>query len=227
MKRLLILIVILAAVVPLAACDKLGIGGSSESADVAPEASARGLPMSTQLLMGTFKLEDTDNAVDADQAKQLLVLWKGLKTLAGSDSVSPAEVQGLEKQIEATMTEAQRQAIEEMGLQMEDMAGIMAELGIEFGGAGGRMADMTEEERAALQAQREAGGGFGGGEGRLLRDAHGGGGGGAFGGPGGGGMNPEQIQTIQAVRAASGGGARIAVPSVLIDALIELLQNKV
>jgi len=222
MKRLLIVIVILVAALSLAACDKLGIGGSNEPADAASEMGPQGLPMTTQLLIGTFRLEGTDNAVDAEQAKQLLVVWKGLKTLASSDTVSPAEVQALENQIASTMTEAQRQAIEAMGLQMEDMTDTMSERGIEFAGPAGRMADMTEEERAAMQAQRQAGGG----EGRMLREAQGGPGGG-FGGPAGGGISPEQIETMQAERAASGGGARITVPTGLVDALIEMLAEKI
>ena len=216
MKRYAFIIIVLALSLVSAGCAKKGetapsgdVAGTSET-----QATGATLPASMLLMVGTFRLEGTDQAVTADQAGELLPLWKAYRSLSGSDSVSTAEIEALEKQIRETMTDDQVASVEAMRLGGEDLRDVMREQGIET--AMGRGASsLSEEAIATMQARRASGGGgFGGGPG---------------GGPGGGrpdmgqAPDPEQIATLRAQH-GSGGGPGLQSP--LYDALIELLQSK-
>ena len=177
------------------------------------------MPLSAQLGFGTLLLEDSEYAVDADQAAQLLPLWKAARSLSESETAAEAELEAVFNQIEETMTAEQINAIANLQLTGEAMARLMEDLGISFGFGGDRFGNLTPEQQATAQAARESGegppgGGFpGGGQGR-------GGGQGIEGAE----LTPEQQATIEARRAERGGvGARFAL--VFVDPLIELLEE--
>ncbi len=169
------------------------------------------LPVQLQLSIGTFSLEGTDLAVDAAQAAELIPLWQVLNSLTESGSAAPEEIDALIVQIEETMTSEQISAIAAMNLVREDMGEIMQEYAFSMGGNG-----ETPPE------------GMTPGQGRGGSDVPGLGGGG--GGRNTTGMSPEQIATAQAERETKGGEAgsmmNSRISSVIVDALIELLQSK-
>lgn len=177
------------------------------------------IPLALQLALGTVKLDDSDYPVDAEQARQLLPLWKAARSLSQSETVAAAEVDALFKQIEKTMTPEQMQAITDMQLSMQDMAAVAEKLGLQLGPGGGA-GNASPEMQATMQAARESGqmppGGPGGG-------MPGGGppGGGEFGGE----LSPEARQTAEAER--GGRGATLSVPSELLEALITFLETKI
>jgi len=168
------------------------------------------LPLAPELVVGTFKLEGTPNAVTAQEAAQLLPLWQVYKDLSASTSAAQTEIDALATQIQGTLTPAQVQAITDMKLTRQDLFKTMQDLGI------------TTGRPNASGTPRPGGNGFGGG---------GVPGGGA---PGGGqgfnngqNLSPQQIATFQARRAQNGGSGRFnRIPPALYDALIKLLQNK-
>ena len=112
-----------------------------------------------QLLFGAFKLEGTDLAVTADQAKVLLPLWQQVQALnpgmgpgqgnapqgqADATSAAPAnssdsqkQIDTLLKQIQAAMTADQIQAIADMKLTQASAMTILQDQGISMGGPGG------------------------------------------------------------------------------------------
>ena len=120
------------------------------------------LSVGNQLAMGTIQLEETENAMTPDQATALLPLWQALQ----GGVTAEAEVNAVLKQVEGTMTQEQLAAIAALQLTQEDLRAWMEEQGLGIGmgggfpGAGG---DMSEEEREALRATVEAGGGMPGG----------------------------------------------------------------
>ncbi|MFV1860093.1 MAG: hypothetical protein ACC647_12180, partial [Anaerolineales bacterium] len=118
-----------------------------------------------QLILGTLQLETTDLAVDADQAAELIPLWKALRSLSNSDTAAEAEIEAVINQIQETMTAEQIEAIAALDLSSEDVRTIIQELGLEFG-------------------PPEGSEGFGG-DGFQFRDGFAPGGGGQFGGGGG------------------------------------------
>jgi hypothetical protein len=185
--------------------------------------TAGALPEATQLIIGTLKLEDTNQSVTAEQAAELLPLWQTMLVLSESDTAAQQETEALITQIQETMTAEQRQAITDMNLTREDMMSIMQEQGLAMGGgpAGG--------QNTNPQGGDPNGGGFGPSGFPDGAPPQGGfpGGGPGGGGPGGGGgqgsdLTPDQIATAQASRQQTGGSL---VPPMLINALIEYLQE--
>jgi hypothetical protein len=181
------------------------------------------MSISSQLGFGTLLLEDSEYAVDAEQAAQQLPLWKAARSLSESETAAQAELEAVFNQIEETMTAEQIGAIAELQLTGEAMAQLLEELGISFGFGGG-FGDLTPEQQATAQAARESGesppgggfpgGGFLGGQGRGAGQAF-----------GGGNITPEQQATLEARRAERGSfGARFAL--VFVDPLIELLEKR-
>ncbi len=83
--------------------------------------SAVELPVQTKLILGTINLEETDNAVTTEQAKELLPMFYVLQDLNDSDTAAQEEIDGLVNQIQETLTDEQVQAIDDMSLSMRDM----------------------------------------------------------------------------------------------------------
>jgi hypothetical protein len=192
---------------------------SNGTQQAAPGQQEGSLPIQEQILIGTFKLEGTDQAVTPQQASQLIPLWQVYKDLSTSDTAAQEEIDGLIQQIQETMTPEQMQAIKDMNITRQDMFTVMQDQGIAQGGNqgnGNRQNGQNGNGGGFAFGPPDGGpsGGFGGGEpGRF-----------PGGGQGGGSFTPEQIATAQAAREQAGGFNRI--PTGLIDALVQFLQKK-
>jgi hypothetical protein len=179
------------------------------------EPTAGELPATTQLLLGTLKLEETDQAVTAEQAAELLPLWQTLQVLGESDTAAPQEKEALVTQIQETMTSEQMQAITDLDLSREDMMTVMQQQGT--------ATDSSNNSSQGTSSSSNNGGGFGPGADMPPPD------GGAMpgGGPGviagGQSVSTDRIATAQAARQAGGGNL---VPTPLLNAVIEYLQKK-
>lgn len=208
MKKLTIILLTLFALT-LTAC---GASDSAAPATVFQTGSAAGsLSGSTLLLLGTLKLDGTDQAITPQQAKDLLPLWQVYQEISASDSAAQTEVDALVKQIEETMTPEQITAITAMNLTQQDSFAIMQEMGI---GMGQRSSSSSTQNNGNFMPGSEmgAGGGappdMGGVPGQM---------------PGGQDISPEQIATAQAARAEQGTG-NFMLPN-LVNALIQYLQK--
>jgi hypothetical protein len=201
---------------------------SSGTQPAASTQQERSLPIQEQILIGTFKLDGTAQAVTAQQAAKLIPLWQVYKDLSGSDTAAQEEIDGLVQQIQDTMTPEQMKAISDMHLTRQDIFTAMQEQGINFDGPGGQ--NISPEQIATLQARRNSGGGdFAPPDGGFPGGGPGGGGGGGFPGgePGSQNFTPQQIATAQARRANGGGGGGFnRIPSGLIDAMIQFLEKR-
>lgn len=226
MRKLIALALIL--IVILSACgSKAASSGQARSLTPAQEESA--LSGIAQLMVGTFKLENTAHAVTAEQAAKLLPLWKAYRSLSRDSSSAPAEREALEKQIEETMTAEQLKAIAEMKLTRQDMLAVMQSLGLvlpERAGATGGSGQFGQGQRplAGDMGGMPGGGAPPFGEGPIIvRGTFPGQAGGAGGRSSGANMalSPAQRQTLQAQRISAGLGS-----SPLLDALIKLLESK-
>lgn len=182
------------------------------------------LPLSARLGFGTLMLEYSDNAVTPSQAAELLPLWKAAGSLSQSEMTAEAEIEAVYNQIQETMTAKQMAAISEMQMNGEEMAQLMEDLGLSFGGAG--FGNLNPELQATAQAARESGegfpgGGFPGGGVPVGLGPGGPGGGQAI----GGNLTPEQQATLEARREDRGAaGSRFGL--IFVDPLIELLEER-
>ncbi len=184
-----------------------------------------------KLALGTLQLEDTDLAVTAQQAKDLLPLWKAVRSLSTSQTASSDEIQALYQQIQETMTQEQMQAIDAMKFDQETTSALMQKLGIDLSQGNGNPGELSDSERATRVAEARANGnsrngGFGGGGGP------GGGapGGGAPGGDMGGGMPPDaqngQMGTGTPQAPGAGGGPGMRMNTMFVEPLIQLLETR-
>lgn len=130
------------------------------------------LDVGAQLALGTLLLEETVQPLTAERAGQLLPLWQALQ----GDVTAGAEVDAVLAEIETAMTSEQVAAIASMALTQEDVQVWMQEQGQAFGAPGGSgepagerpkgegeragMGTMSEEDREAMLATRQAGGGM-------------------------------------------------------------------
>ena len=171
--------------------------------------SAVEMPAQTKLVLGTINLEETDNAVTAEQAAELLPIFYVLQDLNESDTAAQEEKDGLVNQIQETLTAEQVQAIDDMSLSMRDVFALTQ------GGSG------RSSTTGAPSTTGAGGGGMGG-----PPDMGGG-------MPGGGGPNgmPSGMTSTGNTSTSSDTSARPAMststPSALFDAVIELLQKKI
>ena len=122
MKKLMLTLMIVLAIA-LAGC-------GSQSGNTASSPTVEALPAASQLILGTFKLEGTGEAVTAEQAAELLPLWQVYASLNSSSTAAPAELQALVEQIQESMTSSQMQAISDMGLTQADILNVMVEQNI-------------------------------------------------------------------------------------------------
>jgi len=234
MKKVTFSIIMLALVFTLVACGGANKIATTASDGTSSENTARDLSLPTQLLIGTLKLEGTDLAIDAQQASDLLPLWQAYNELITSETAAQAEIDAVVAQIQDTMTPQQVQAITDMKLTQQDEFSLMQELGLN-----------STRPNASGTPQASSGQGFVPGAGERPGEGQGGypgGGAGGYtgGGPSGGaggypgaggvpggdqGFNPQQMATAQA-RGAQSGGASNRVPTPLLNALIDLLQER-
>ncbi len=120
------------------------------------------MDLQSVLAAGILMLEESDYPVSAEQAQELLILWKTVSSLQSADNVTTAEIDAIYIQIQESLTEEQLTAINDMDLtEFADLFG---------GGGPGALGDLSEDQIATLEAARESGDfnppeGFGGGGG--------------------------------------------------------------
>jgi len=175
------------------------------------------LSMDGQLAIGTVQLDDTELAVDGEQAAGLLTLWQAYQSLSSSDTTAEVELNAVLKQIQKMMTVDQIAAIADMQLTNEALTKLTEEGEVTFGrGGSGSLRGSGEEGQE---------GGFAGAiEGRIPGQGPGGGGL-PGGGPGGSGsLSEDDIATRQAQFAEGGFGDFQG--RLLTNVVIRLLQDK-
>ena len=174
------------------------------------------LSMDGQLAIGTVQLDDTELAVDGEQAAGLPPLWQAYQSLSSSDTTAEVELNAVLKQIQKTMTVDQIAAIADMRLTNEVLTAMMEEGELTFGrGGSGGLRGSGEDGQA---------GGFAGGQGRI--PGQGPGGGGLPGsGPGeSGSLSEDDIATRQAQ--FTEGGIGDFQGRFLTGIVVRLLQEK-
>jgi len=127
-KRIIGIICVLGVIGALAGC---GLASVTQGDALTSQEGATTLSETNQLVLGTFGLEGTDQAVNAEQAAELVVLWKAYRSLSASDNVAAAELQAVMRQIKAGMTEAQLSAIVAMQLTQTDLVTFVQEKGLQ------------------------------------------------------------------------------------------------
>jgi len=209
MKKLWFITIIASLVLALTACS--GTPTTQASATASTELSLEG-----DLLVGTFKLEDTSLAVSADQADSLLPLWETLESLASSNTAASQEVDAVVSQIKSTMSPEQIAKINAMKLTQQDLQATAIDTGTAASTTSSSSTSGTAKTSATqLQAGNMQGGGnppsdMGGGMGGA-NDVQ--------------AISQAQGSSTQAVASASSASAS-QVSVAMLKALVALLQKK-
>ena len=150
-------------------------GTGSAAVDPVLSQSAGGgmeLTQTQKLALGIIKLEDSTQPVSAEQARQLVILWKALRNITAEDTAVEAEKAALIKQIQRTLTTHQQQAIEAMELSLSSMNEAAEKFGIQLGGGIGSPSPAQQATReAALSNGGFDPGAMGGGPGEVAGGA--------------------------------------------------------
>ncbi len=114
MKNISLSILMIFAIV-LTACGSLSTGTPTGST------TSNELPIEAQLVIGTLNLGGTEQDVTEEQAQELSILWKVYEEISQSDTAAQDEIDGLIEQIQESMTTKQMQAITNMQLTQQDV----------------------------------------------------------------------------------------------------------
>ncbi|GAP12936.1 hypothetical protein LARV_00676 [Longilinea arvoryzae] len=230
-----IIVFLLILALLLSGCSSNAATSSSTTPGASSGKSAT-LTLKDKLAVGTLKLEGTDLAVTAEQAKTLLPLWKAVKSLSSSSTASQPEIDAVYQQIQDALTADQLASIEKLDLSGENMQALMTELGIDPGANGG--SGLTDSAKATRVAELKASGStFPGGGGNMPS-----GGGAPSGGsmPSGGGSMPSgggnftppdqaggtTTQSTPQAGQTGGRGGGMGMSSMFIEPLIKLLETR-
>ncbi|MGZ9221082.1 MAG: hypothetical protein ACXW4Q_03160 [Anaerolineales bacterium] len=202
MKKLLFSVLFLLTIV-LTACSSASTGTplNSTSADLSIE---------TQLVIGTLKLAGTDQDISAEQAEDLILYWQVYKELGESDTVAQAEVDGLVAQIQETMTADQMQAIAAMQITQQDVFTSMQGATTVSSGSESSTVSLPSSENMPAGGPPADGG-----------EA-----------PMGGGMPADMsggapASSTDQTESMSANASLTKVPSALVDAVIQALQERI
>jgi hypothetical protein len=233
MKKILIPLLLILVLV-LTAC-----GSKDTTTDQSTTTGTGSLTTETELIIGTFKLDGTDNEVTAGEAADLIPLWQAYLTLSQSDTTAQAELDALIGQIQEAIGSEKMDAITAMKITQEDVMTVMQAQGIMMGGrnaanasgtpvAGQYMGGFNTDTMpdpgnmpsggAGPQGAPPSGAMPQGGQGFVMR-----------GNVGGQEFSGEMDPSIQATMEASGIQApsrSMRVPVALIEALIEYLKAR-
>jgi hypothetical protein len=208
MKKWMFVTIMVSLVLALTAC------GSLSGSNTAAKASTT-LSLEEQLLVGTFKLENTSLAVTSEQANTLLPLWETLESLASSNTAASQEVDAVVSQIESSLSTQQVSGITAMKLTQQDLA----TLALDTGTLSTTAASNNTAKTSAAQLQAGAG------------DP------GAGNPPGDMSAGMGAASDVQTVSQAQTGTSQVVstssavatnqVPAAMIKVLVALLQKKV
>jgi hypothetical protein len=128
-KNVLLLCILMIGSMVLSACKAVSEQVDSNARNASDSPGNTSLSMVNKLLVGSLKLEDTDQAITSEQAIKLLSLWQAYRSLSNSQTSAEAEVDALLNQIQSTMSSDQVKAINEMNLTNTDVQNLMQSLG--------------------------------------------------------------------------------------------------
>ncbi len=190
--------------------------GSGEEPQLSDNFSGA-LTIPAQLALGTIQLEETELAVNSEQAADLLPLWQAYQTLSSSDNTAEVELEAVIISIEEAMNADQLAAISGMELTEDKMTALIESGELTFGGGGRGLGGNANQETSQRGFQS------GGGPGANFP----GGGGPGGGGPGGLGsanLSEDDLATRQA-QFSENGPAQIQ-DRMLTGIVTRLLEDK-
>lgn len=194
--------ILLVLAVALTACSSLSTNRSNSSTQ-----TNNGSLSELQLGVGILKLEGTENAITTEQAPELLMLWQVYQDLSDSDTAAQEEVSAVFEQVQETLTTQQIQAIKDMQITQQDVASVMQGVTFTTTSSSSSTSSTNTSNVAPQGGPPDMGGG-------IPMDF--------------GGASPSTgTSQSQSGQATSSLGSSAAVPSAVVQLIIESLQKKI
>ncbi len=197
----------------LTSCTAVGSAQSGiiSTGSTATSTAANNLPTSALLIVGSLKLEGTDQTITPAQASDLLFLWQGYKELSTRNSAAPEEKAAILNQVEKSMTTEQMTAISALNLSMKDVLTMARER------------SSTSSSNTTSNSNRSGTNGTGGGPGGMII---------TFDGGGPGGLPPDGISPRSSGQTSTNTTQRASrisdnMADALLDPLIKLLEGRI
>lgn len=204
MKKLLLSTLIILTL-SLAACTSTSVGTPTSS-------TSTDLPIATQLAVGTLQLAGSEQDVSAEQAEELVVYWQVYKQLSQSETAAQAEIVGLLEQIQETMSDDQMQAITNMDIAQQDVLTSMQAVGF--------VSATSSDGALTLPASDGMPAGGPPADGGMPPD-------GAMPSDMAGAAPASGTDQSQSTEAGAGQAGSAGIPSALVEAVIQALQQKI
>lgn len=128
-KIILLLSSVLILTMIMTACSGTSNQAESNISGASDSPGDTSLSLVNMLIVGMLKLEETKQAVTADEAEKLLPLWQAYRSLSISQTAAEEEVEALLGQIQNTLTAEQFESIKALNLTNTDMMDLMQSLG--------------------------------------------------------------------------------------------------
>jgi hypothetical protein len=204
MKKL-VLTILMVLTIALSACNTSTIGTAVGS-------TSNELPIEDQLAVGTLRLAETEQDITGEQAQELVLLWQTYREISQSETAAQAEIDGLIAQIRETMTDEQIQAIEEMRISQQDV--LASVQGITVASSSSDDNIVTAPTGGDMPSGAAPLGNGVPPDGAMPDDF--------------GGTAPSAgTDQSSSAQAGSGFGSTASVPSALVEAVIQSLQQKI
>jgi uncharacterized protein YceK len=127
-KKMLHLLMVFTLVIVLSACSSLQLSTTKSATNHTLQNIVGNITnpsVKNKLAVGMLKLEGTDLSITAAQAKDLLPLWKAVKSLNAEKTTAAEEMVALYVQIQETMTSDQIQYIDKLDLTSDELDTLM------------------------------------------------------------------------------------------------------
>lgn len=160
-KKNLFLLFALILMVSLTACSAIQLPWGSASTHTAQTNSLANFasqPVKNKLAVGLLKLEGGDLAITSTQAKELLPLWKAVKSLSTDSNTTSGEMAALYVQIEGLLTNNQLQAIEKLDLSASGLTALEQKYAAQTAASSSASTSTASQTTQSSQKQGGAGG---------------------------------------------------------------------
>jgi len=226
-RKTILLAVLLALIAVLTACGSPStpvLDTDTNSTQQGQASSSIQMTIQSKLGVGILKMDGTDLAVTADQAQDLLPLWRALKNLTASSSADE-EIAALYQQIEETLSTDQVESIQLLSWTQAELSVMMQQYGVQPGSSVSMESSSASETTAQTSQSSVQGGGELGGPGGMP------GGEPPAGDPalgtslGGTDGSSQSQSTEESDQSASGGSSHLNL--MLAEVVIQYLQEQV
>jgi hypothetical protein len=115
-------------------------------------------PVKNKLAAGLLEMEGSDLAITATQAKELLPMWKAVKSLSSDSNTTTGEIAALYVQIQGVLTASQIQAIEDLDLSTSELTAMVQKYASQTALVTSDSTSTTSQTAQSAQPQGEPGG---------------------------------------------------------------------